>query len=437
MDKRISKESRSLFTKAQYAIPGGVNSPVRAFKSVGGIPPFIRRGSGSKVWDIDDNEFIDYIGSWGPLIIGHSHPKVALALIDAVENGTSFGMPCKLEVDLAEEVKARVPSIDKIRFVNSGTEASMSAIRLARAFTGRSKIIKFKGCYLGLADSLLVSAGSGAATFGLPDSPGVTTGAAVDTLVARFNDLSSVHDLFSLTVNRSGQPDSGIAAIIVEPVAGNMGVIPPEKGFLEGLRVLCDKQNCLLILDEVMTGFRVAHGGAQQLYGVKPDLTMFGKVIGGGLPVGAFGGRDDIMSMLAPEGNVYQAGTLSGNPLAMTGGLATLGELNKNTYIQLEGTAATLQNGLEYLFRKYSQQAIVQRVGSMLTVFFTSKPVRNFDDAKKADHKKFAIFFNVMLDQGILLPPSGYEAWFISTAHSKKDIERTLKAVAVALAACE
>ncbi len=418
--------SEILFERAKQMLPGGVNSPVRAFKGVGGVPRFIASAQGCLLKDVDGNEYIDYIGSWGPMIVGHAHPAVVAALIETASQGTSFGTPSPLEVDLAAEIIRRVPSVEKVRFVNSGTEATMSAVRLARAATGRDVIIKFAGDYHGHADIFLIQAGSGAATLGLPDSPGVTKGSAQDTRNARYNDLTSVEALFQAESEH-------IAAVIVEPVAGNMGVVPPVTGFLSGLRTLCDRYGALLIFDEVMTGFRVHSGGAQTLYNVKPDLSTFGKVIGGGLPVGAYGGRADLMSRIAPEGPVYQAGTLSGNPLAMAAGLATLKLLDEAAYAKLEQIGGQLENGLVEACSAAKLPAVVQRVGSMLTLFFGETPVRNLDDASKADHHRFAGFFTKMLGQGVHLPPSGYEAWFISLAHEAGTIERTLKAVSTSL----
>ncbi len=422
----VRDKSSRLFNRAKQSIPGGVNSPVRAFKSVGGVPPFITRASGCHIWDADGNKYIDYIGSWGPMIAGHAHPEVIQAITKTAQSGTSFGAPTELEIQLAEEVIRRIPTIESVRFVNSGTEAGMSAIRLARAFTNRSKIIKFAGCYHGHYDAFLVAAGSGSATFGLPDSLGVTTGSSHDTLIARFNDLESVEDLFL-------NSDEPIAAIIVEPVSGNMGVIPPDPIFLPGLRELCDKHDALLIFDEVMTGFRVSMGGAQQLYNIRPDITMLGKIIGGGLPVGAFGGRRDIMEMLAPEGSVYQAGTLSGNPLAMSAGLATLQLLDDSAYARLEKTSTRLARGIRDSFAKTNIPVQVQQVGSMLTLFFADKPVTNFEDAKNADHDRFNKFFHAMFEQGVLLPPSGYESWFMSLAHDDDAVETTIAAIQTTL----
>ena len=419
-------KSEQLFQRARQALPGGVNSPVRAFKAVGGTPPFIASAHGCTLRDVDGNEYIDYIGSWGPMILGHGHPAVVEALEQAVRHGTSYGAPSPAEVLLAEEIIRRVPSVAKLRFVNSGTEATMSAIRLARAATRRNVIIKFAGCYHGHADSFLIQAGSGALTLGLPDSPGVTPGAAQDTRVACYNDLTSVEALFK------AEPEQ-VAAVIVEPVAGNMGVVPPVDGFLDGLRALCDKFGALLIFDEVMTGFRVHPAGAQGLYDVRPDLSTFGKVIGGGLPVGAYGGRSDLMSMVAPEGPVYQAGTLSGNPLAMTAGLATLKALTVQAYTALECSSAILASELRKVCREAGVPAIVRRVGSMLTLFFTTHSVNSLEDAAGCDHKKFAEFFGRMLEQGVHLPPSGYEAWFVSLAHDNSVIERTITAARNAL----
>ncbi|MFH0766422.1 MAG: glutamate-1-semialdehyde 2,1-aminomutase [Calditrichota bacterium] len=411
--------SSELWNSARKLIPGGVSSPVRAFKAVDCPPLIIASASGSRLWDVNGREFIDFIGSWGPMIAGHAHPQVVEAIREAAGRGASFGLTNPAELELAAEIGRRMPNLEMIRFVNSGTEAAMSAVRLARAFTQRTKIIKFAGGYHGHADSFLAAAGSGAATLGLPDSPGVTPGAAQDTLIADYNDLDSVNNIFQ---KFSGQ----VAALIVEPVAGNMGVVPPEPGFLEGLRGLCDRYESLLIFDEVITGFRVGEGGAQELYGVRPDLTLLGKIIGGGLPVGAFGGRRDIMMNLAPEGPVYQAGTLSGNPLAMAAGLATLRLLDKSAYKQLENISSKLQSGLESILLKRKTFGVVQRVGSLLTLFFRSESVKNFSEARQADHRRFAAFFREMIAHGIALPPSGFEAWFLSLTHSEEDINQTL-----------
>lgn len=424
--------SHDLFAQAKQCIPGGVNSPVRAFKSVGGQPPFIARAHGAHLWDEDGNEYIDYIGSWGPMILGHNFPEIVEAVREQLAKGFSYGAPTAAEVEMAELICDLVPSVEVVRMVNSGTEACMSAIRLARAATGRDKIIKFEGCYHGHGDSFLVKAGSGAATFGVPDSPGVPSALAALTLNARFNDLQSVERLLE---NNRGE----VAAIIVEPVVGNMGCIPPDGGFLQGLRALCNSHGSLLILDEVMTGFRVALGGAQSLYGVKPDLSTFGKIIGGGLPVGAYGGRRDLMEQLAPAGPVYQAGTLSGNPLAMAAGLAALRHLKRHwkVYELLENRAKSLVDGLQDVIKSKSLPMSVNRVGSMMTVFFHPGPVRAWDDASKCDTAAFSRYHRAMLEAGIFLPPSQYEAFFVSSAHKKEDVDRTIAAFEVAVSAPE
>ncbi|MDP4200105.1 MAG: glutamate-1-semialdehyde 2,1-aminomutase [Bacteroidota bacterium] len=422
MKQKSTTRSQSLFERAKRSIPGGVNSPVRAFRSVGGDPLFLSRGEGAYIWDADDNKYIDYVGSWGPLILGHSHPKVVEAIEKQARIATSFGAPIELEIEMAELVKKLMPSIEMLRLVSSGTEATMSAVRLARGFTGREKIVKFEGCYHGHADSFLIKAGSGALTLGSPDSPGVTRGTAQDTLNARYNDLASVEMLVALN-------PSAIAAIIVEPIAGNMGVVPASEHFLKGLRALCDREKIVLIFDEVMTGFRVALGGAQSLYGIRPDLTTLGKIIGGGLPVGAFGGRRDIMETLSPSGPVYQAGTLSGNPLAMAAGLATLRILQQeNPYPELEKKSAALANGFMANLQSAGIAATQTRVGSMLCLFFTANPVTNFDQAFKSDTAAFGNYFRAMLERGIYLAPSQFEAMFVSAAHSNADIERTIEA---------
>lgn len=413
--------SRALFSAASRVIPGGVNSPVRAFRSVGGYPLFIQKAAGSRIWDVDGNEYIDFVGSWGPMIAGHRHPRVVEAVAEALGRGSSFGAPTELEVRLAQTVTEAVPSMEMVRMVSSGTEATMSAIRLARAATGRDGIIKFSGCYHGHADALLVKAGSGAATFGVPDSPGVPADFARHTHVAEFNDLESVRNLAE--DNRGN-----IACVIVEPVAGNMGTVPPAPGFLEGLRSLCDSEGILLIFDEVMTGFRVAYGGAQELYGVTPDLTTLGKIIGGGLPVGAFGGRREIMQLLSPAGGVYQAGTLSGNPLAMSAGLATLALLREEgVYAGLEEKTARLAAGIE---RAAAAGASVRctRVGSMFCVFFTDEEVRGWTTAARCDTAAFARYFRAMLERGVYLAPSQFETAFVSMAHTDEDIDRTIEA---------
>jgi len=412
---------QQLFAQAQKIIPGGVNSPVRAFGSVGGTPVFMERAQGPYLWDVEGKKYIDYVGSWGPCILGHAQEKVITAIKNAADKGTSFGTATAAEIDLAQRVIELMPNIEMLRLVNSGTEATMSALRLARAFTQRDKIIKFAGCYHGHADSFLVKAGSGATTLGIPTSPGVTAATAADTLLAQFNDIDSVKMLIDTS------PDS-IAAVIVEPVIGNAGVIPPLDNFLTKLRAITQENDILLIFDEVMTGFRVAPGGAQQLYDVKPDLTTLGKIIGGGLPIGAFGGRKDIMQMLAPAGPVYQAGTLSGNPLAVAAGLATLNELSSTTYQTLQAQAAQLEDGVRHNLDKLSLPFQYQRLASMACLFFTSTPVRNYDDALTCDTKAFAQYFHAMLAQGIYLPPSQFEAFFVSTAHTADHIDSTIAA---------
>lgn len=421
------ENSRRFYQQATESLVGGVNSPVRAFRGVGGDPLFITQASGATITDADGNEYIDYVGSWGPMVLGHSHPRVIEAVKQAAARGTSFGAPTKLEIELAEKVKELVPSVELVRMVNSGTEAAMSAVRLARGYTGRDKVIKFDGCYHGHADGFLIQAGSGALTLGTPDSPGVPATIVEHTLGARFNDISSVE---ALAQEYSGE----IAAVIIEPVAGNMGVIPPEPGFLQDLRNLCDTEGICLIFDEVMTGFRVAPGGAQERYEVQPDLSVFGKVIGGGLPVGAFGGKREIMEKLAPLGPVYQAGTLSGNPLAMAAGLETLKVLQEDSiYDQLEEKAACLEMGLKKHLDNLGMQCYQTKVGSMGCLFFNSGRVRNYEEAKESDTEKYAKYFHAMLERGIYLAPSQFEAMFISQAHSKEDIERTVEAAGEAL----
>ena len=420
-------KSEQLFIEAQKYIPGGVNSPVRSFQAVGGTPPFIARGHGSHVWDVDGNEYIDFLGSWGPLILGHANPNVVEALKRASEEGTSFGAPVELEVELAKMICQAIPSIEKVRLVNSGTEACMSALRLARAFTGRSKIIKFAGCYHGHADGLLVKAGSGAMTHGIPTSAGVPESYAQETLVADYNDINSVSALFA------SHPDN-IAAVIVEPVAGNMGVVPPANGFLESLRQMTTKNGALLIFDEVITGFRVAPGGAQQLFSINPDITCLGKVIGGGLPVGAYGGNTAIMEMVAPLGPMYQAGTLSGNPLAVTAGVATLQELQKsNTYPDLESKSDRLVKGLTEAFNAKQIPSTINRVGSMLTGFFAEGPIDSLKAVERADSELYGRYFHALLQEGVYIAPSQFEAGFVSVSHSTQDIDRTIDRVSNAL----
>jgi glutamate-1-semialdehyde 2,1-aminomutase len=421
------KRSEALFTRARELMPGGVSSPVRAFKAVGGQPLFIERGEGAHLTDVDGNRYIDYVGSWGPLILGHAHPAVLRAVSEAAARGTSFGAPTAMEVRLAELVMAAMPSIEMVRFVNSGTEATMSAIRVARAFTQRSKIVKFAGGYHGHADMLLVAAGSGALTLGVPDSPGVPPGATGETLTTPYNDPDAVRVLFERF------PDE-IAAVIVEPVAGNMGCVPPQPGYLQSLRDLTREHGALLIFDEVMTGFRIAYGGAQALYGITPDLTCLGKIVGGGLPAAAYGGRRDILSLVAPSGPVYQAGTLSGNPLAMAAGAAQLELLREpGTYERLERMSARLAEGIS---AAAAGAPIYQtRVGSMFCVFFSSTPVTDEASAKRSDTDAFATYFRTMLEHGVYLAPSQFEAGFVSLAHTEEDIEDTIAAAGVALQA--
>jgi len=419
-----TQNSKTQFQRACEVIPGGVNSPVRAFKSVGGQPLLISSAKGNTVTDIDGNSYIDFVSSWGPMILGHAHPTIVKAIQDAAEKGTSYGAPTVAETEMAELICSMVPSVEMVRMVNSGTEATMSAIRLARAFTKKSKIVKFEGCYHGHADFFLIKAGSGAMTLGIPDSPGVTESIAKDTLTAEYNNLASVEALFANIGN-------DIAAIIVEPVAGNMGVVPPNEGFLQGLREIATKNGCLLIFDEVITGFRLAKGGAQEYYGVMPDLTTLGKIIGGGLPVGAYGGRKEIMQMLAPLGPVYQAGTLSGNPLAMASGLAMLKIINEtpNFHKLLDQKAEKFANGLLANLKEAGISGKINRVGSMLTLFFTeSKDVTSFTEVMTSDRDRYAKYFKLSLEAGIYLAPSQFEAAFISAAQSDDDLDKTLKA---------
>ena len=420
-------ESEKLFTKAQKYIPGGVNSPVRSFRAVGGTPPFIARGSGSHIWDVDGNEYIDYLGSWGPLVLGHAHPAVVDAVKKSAEKGTSFGAPVQQEVELAHLICRALPSVDVVRLVNSGTEACMSAIRLARAYSGRDKIIKFAGCYHGHADGLLVKAGSGALTHGIPTSAGVPSSYAAETLVAEYNDLSSVERLFDAY-------PTDVAGVIVEPVAGNMGVVPPAGGFLEGLRRLTAHSGALLIFDEVITGFRISYNGAQGLFGVSPDITCLGKIIGGGLPVGAYGGRREIMEMVAPLGGMYQAGTLSGNPLAVAAGVAALTELQQaDTYSRLDVMAQRLTEGLSQVFNRAEVPSTINRVGSMLTSFFNRGPVDTLAQVEQSDLSLYGRYFHAMLERGVYLAPSQFEAGFISLAHTEEDIDRTIATAEAAL----
>ena len=420
----IYQRSSQLFAEAEKVIPGGVNSPVRAFKAVGGTPIFVKRAQGAYLYDEDGNRLIDYINSWGPMILGHAYEPVVEAVTERAKLGTSFGMPTELETKIAALAVSMVPNIDKIRFVNSGTEACMSAIRLARGFTKRDKIIKFAGCYHGHSDSFLIAAGSGLSTFGVPNSPGVTEGTAKDTLLARYNDLENVSALIAANPNE-------IAAIIVEPVAGNMGCVPPLKGFLEGLRELCTANGILLIFDEVMTGFRLAAGGVQELYGIQADIVCFGKVIGGGLPVGAFAAREEIMNYLAPLGPVYQAGTLSGNPLAMAAGLAMLESLNndRTVFQRLEDKTSYLEAGIRKVLTANGVVFTINRVGSMISVHFDAEPVVDFQTAAKGDNATFKKFFHGLLQEGIYIAPSAYETWFITDALTYEDLDVTIQAI--------
>ena len=422
----IYQRSSQLFAEAEKVIPGGVNSPVRAFKGVGGTPIFVEKAQGAYLYDADGNRLIDYINSWGPMLLGHAYEPVVTAVIEKAKKGTSFGMPTEIETEIASLAVSMVPNVDKIRFVNSGTEACMSAIRLARGFTNRDKIIKFAGCYHGHSDSFLIQAGSGASTFGTPNSPGVTQGTAKDTLLADYNSLESVAKLFASNPNE-------IAAIIVEPVAGNMGCVPPLEGFLEGLREMCTLNDTLLIFDEVMTGFRLAAGGVQELYGIQADIVCFGKVIGGGLPVGAFAARNEIMNYLAPVGPVYQAGTLSGNPLAMAAGLAMLRAINSDPdlFVRLDAKTAYLETGIRKELDASQLVYTINRVGSMISVHFASTTVVDFATAKKGDNETFKKFFHGLLHQGIYIAPSAYETWFITDALTYADLDETIAAIAV------
>lgn len=417
-----TEKSKSLFEEAKNIIPGGVNSPVRAFKSVGGNPIFIQRGSGSKFYDVDGNEYIDYIGSWGPHLFGHNPSFIKNSLLNAIENGTSFGAPTSIEVEMAKLITELVPSVEMVRMVNSGTEATMSAVRAARGFTNREKFIKFEGCYHGHGDFFLIKAGSGALTFGVPTSPGVTKGNAADTLIADFNNIESVKKLIQANKNE-------IAAVIIEPVVGNMGTVRANDSFIKELREICSNEKIVLIFDEVMTGFRLAQGGAQEILGITPDLTTFGKIIGGGLPVGAYGGKKEIMEMVSPSGPVYQAGTLSGNPLAMSAGLAALKHIKSHPeiYSQLEEKGKYLEEGIKEGIKSAGKNFQLNRVGSMMTLFFTEEPVVDYNSAVKSDTKLFAKYFHEMLSSGIYFPPAQFEAMFISTEHSKEDLDKTIE----------
>lgn len=421
--------SKKLFEKAIQFIPGGVNSPVRAFKAVGGNPLFISHAKGAYLYDADGNAYIELINSWGPMILGHAHEIIEKAVTDAIKGSLSFGAPTKKEVEMAELIVSMVPSVEKVRMVNSGTEATMSAIRLARGYTGRDKIIKFEGCYHGHGDSFLIAAGSGVITMGNPDSPGVTKGTAKDTLVAPYNDLNAVENI----IERN--PDS-IAAIIIEPVAGNMGCVIPKAGYLEGLRKICDKHSIVLIFDEVMTGFRLAKGGAQELLKVNPDLTTLGKIIGGGMPVGAYGGKKDIMDFVSPSGPVYQAGTLSGNPVAMAAGFAMLSYLNENTgiYAELDRITQKLKNELIKACQGIHKNYTINQIGSMISLFFSEDPVENFEDAKKSDTKLFGAYFNAMLNRGVYLAPSQFESLFISSSVNEGTVGKIVQAARESLA---
>jgi glutamate-1-semialdehyde 2,1-aminomutase len=422
------RSSEELFARAVELMPGGVNSPVRAFRGVGGTPRFIESAGGATMTDVDGRTYIDYVGSWGPMILGHADPEVIEALRAALSRGTSYGAPTELEVEMAEEIIDAVPSVEMVRMVNSGTEATMSALRLARGFTGRDKIVKFEGCYHGHGDSLLVKAGSGVATLGLPDSPGVTASVASNTITVAFNDTAALEKTFA-------EHGSGIAAVIVEPVVGNMGCVPPREGYLQAMRDITTRHGAILILDEVMTGFRLARGGAQELYGVTPDLTTLGKIIGGGLPVGAYGGRRDIMEQVAPAGPVYQAGTLSGNPLAMTAGLTTLRRLrDRAVYERLDEAGRRLTEGLSEAAREAGVETVTNRVGSMFTTFFNDSPVTDWHSAAKSDRERYGRFFHAMLEEGVYLAPSQFEAAFIGVAHTDELLDKTIEAARRAFA---
>ncbi|MBK6263800.1 glutamate-1-semialdehyde 2,1-aminomutase [Marivirga sp. S37H4] len=417
------RRSKELFEKAQHVIPGGVNSPVRAFKAVGGDPVFVKSAKGAYMYDEDNNRYIELINSWGPMILGHGNELIEEAVAEALKSSLSFGAPTAKEVDMAELITSMVPSIEKVRMVNSGTEATMSAIRVARGYTGKDKIVKFEGCYHGHGDSFLIAAGSGAATMGTPNSPGVTKGTAKDTLTAPFNDLAAVE---AIVAQNAGE----IAALIVEPVAGNMGCVLPKEGYLQGLRNICDKEGIVLIFDEVMTGFRLSRSGAQGVYGVKPDLTTLGKIIGGGMPVGAYGGKKEIMDYVSPQGPVYQAGTLSGNPIAMSAGLAILTYLNENpeVYDQIESSGKYLAKELSSINTALGKNYTINQIGSMISLFFTEEPIHDFESAKGADTVMFGKYFQGMLAEGVYLPPAQFESWFLSTALSTVDLEEILTA---------
>jgi len=424
-----NEKSRALFERAQKLMPGGVNSPVRAFRAVGGIPFFVAKGEGCYLWDVDGNKFIDFVCSWGPLILGHAHPEVVSAVKEAVEKGTTYGTPTELEVLLAEKIQQAFPSMEMLRLVNSGTEATMSAIRVARGCTGRKKIVKFEGCYHGHADYLLVKAGSGATTFGIPDSAGVPEGTAQDTIVLPYNDVQA----FNETMDAMGDE---IAAVIVEPIAGNMGVVLPKPEFLKALREQTEKHGTVLIFDEVITGFRVAFGGAQSLYGIRPDMTCLGKIVGGGLPLAAYGGRKEIMQSVAPLGPVYQAGTLSGNPVAVTAGLKTLEILERdNPYPELESKTRQLTEVIAEAAKEFSIPVQINQIASMFTVFFTDQPVTDYSSAKRSDTQRYARFFHALLERGVYFPPSQFEAAFVSTAHDGKVLAATQEAVRLAMKA--
>jgi glutamate-1-semialdehyde 2,1-aminomutase len=422
------EKSGELFARASSLFPGGVNSPVRAFKAVGGTPVFLAKGEGAMVWDADGNRYTDFLGSWGPLILGHANPAVVAAIAEAAKDGTTFGACTEKEVQLGDAIRAAFPSMEKLRFVSSGTEATMSALRVARGFTGRSKLIKIDGGYHGHADMLLASAGSGAATLGIPGSAGVTPAAVADTILVPFNDEAAMRSAFAANRNQ-------VAALIIEPIPGNMGLVPPKPGYLHALRGLCDEAGTVLIFDEVISGFRVARGGAQELFGIRPDMTCLGKIVGGGLPLGVYGGRADIMKVVAPDGPVYQAGTLSGNPLAMAAGLAMLPQLDSKAYRRLEELGARLEGGVREAISKTGVDACIQRIGSAFTIFFCSGPVTDFTGAKTADTKRYAAFFQGMLDLGFYLPPAQLEAAFVSLAHKEVDIDSFASATQETLAA--